>query len=354
MAAFNLEKSAYYYYNLLNENEKLIYKEIMKALLAQKPKAELSFSPPSETVSRVYTFLLNDRPDIFWLGTGYSIASRAGRVEYVSFEYRMSLPEIEETKKRMLNSRFFRELDSLILSAKSTFEKALAAYEYIIKHADYDVNAARSSDSKVYAYAYNMDGLILRSKGVCASYAKVFQYFMNRHGIYCTLVSGKTSRDRHAWNLINIGGSYYYVDATWGDPVFADGSSKPADFVSYDYFCITTEEMNRSHKAVLDVKMPLCNDTTYNYYRYFNMVSASFSVENLVSNIISAYRNGKKEAVVKYSSDSAYRTAVRELFDNDKIYDVLSRAKNTVKGLSSTSVRYSLDEGGRVIKIKLQ
>lgn len=354
MAVFDLDKSAYYYYNLLNENEKLVYKEILKALLALKTSVNLSFNPPSDVVKKAYTFLINDRPDIFWLDLGYSLASRGGRVETVSFEYRMSASEIIEMKKRMVNSRFYRELDSLVLSKKSVFEKALVAYEYIIKHADYDLNAARSSGSGAYAYAYNVDGLILKSKGVCASYAKVFQYFMNKHGVYCTLVSGKTSRDRHAWNLINIGGSYYYIDTTWGDPVFADGSPKSADYISYDYFCITTDDMNRSHKAILDVKMPLCKDTKYNYYKYFNMISSVFSVENVVSSVLSAYRSGKKEAVIKYSSDSAYRTAVRELFDNNKIYDALSRARRTITGLSTTNVRYSLNEDSRMIKIRLQ
>lgn len=353
MAGFELEKSAYYYFNMLNSNEKKIYNALFQALMKVAPSVSLPFSVKKETVEKTLQFVIYDRPDIFWFTGSYTMTSSNNLVKSVSFDYRMSKSEVDVLKNRLLNSVFFKRMDALILSKKTVFEKALVAYEYIIKNADYDRVAAEYSSVRKYDYAYNIDGIIMNSKAVCAGYSKTFQYFMNRHRIYCTFVAGSTKRGRHAWNLINIAGSYYYIDTTWGDPVFANNSNKSSDYISYDFFCITTNDLKKSHAANIDYKMPLCTDTRCNYYRYFNLISDTFSVYDVVSRLISAYRNGKNEAEIKYSSNSEYFIAKRELFDNEKIFDVLSKAKQTVTKINDRQVNYSTNDDRNTIKIKL-
>ena len=80
------------------------------------------------------------------------------------------------------------------------------------------------------------------------------------------LCDGKTTEGgNHAWNLVKCNGDYYYVDTTWGDPVFqqeegentsqdaeqnsgqdAEASGNKAN-ISYDYLCCMIRSYFQTH-----------------------------------------------------------------------------------------------------------
>lgn len=76
---------------------------------------------------------------------------------------------------------------------------------------------------------------------------------------------------------------------------FSKQTNQDLDYISYDYFCFTTEELKKSHNPVLDEKMPVCVDTKYNYYRYFGMIEDTYSIENVATHIAQAREKGKKK-----------------------------------------------------------
>ena len=77
----------------------------------------------------------------------------------------------------------------------------------------------------------------MEGKGVCAGYAFALQYLLMRAGIQSYYVVGYAG-ENHAWNLAKIDGEWYYVDATWDDPVY-NGSDDPYS-PYHSYFNITT------------------------------------------------------------------------------------------------------------------
>lgn len=95
---------------------------------------------------------------------------------------------------------------------------------------------------------------------VCMSYALAFKYVCNALGIQCEMVFGdatnsKGKTEAHAWNMINYGenvdysdpeadyhaNTWYEVDVTWDDP-----SGTTEDYVRWDYFNLTTDQINKS------------------------------------------------------------------------------------------------------------
>ena len=55
---------------------------------------------------------------------------------------------------------------------------------------------------------------------MCAGYAASVKYLLDKIGIPCIYVQGTSLETNigHAWNIVEIEGEYYYVDATYGDP----------------------------------------------------------------------------------------------------------------------------------------
>ena len=70
----------------------------------------------------------------------------------------------------------------------------------------------------------------------------------------------------HAWNIVRVDGEYYYLDATWGEFNVAD-NTEPEKSIFYDYFCVTTKELLKSHQPDESlIKYPELTATAANYF----------------------------------------------------------------------------------------
>jgi len=88
-------------------------------------------------------------------------------------------------------------------------DKALVLYRYMAYHMKYD-NSCR--------YYNGYDAAVLGT-AVCQGYTSMYNCLCNLAGVRMECMTGKINGDGHAWSRIEVGGSYYNVDCTWGDPV---------------------------------------------------------------------------------------------------------------------------------------
>lgn len=121
-----------------------------------------------------------------------------------------------------------------------TQDRLRAAFTWVATHIDYDVHGffggniyaaqfpATMSDSVMRdkVFAENVGKKVLKEKkGVCEGYAQLYKTLCLKMGIPCKVVTGygKTSVEKstkayssnHSWNLVQSGGKWYPVDATW-------------------------------------------------------------------------------------------------------------------------------------------
>lgn len=82
-------------------------------------------------------------------------------------------------------------------------------------------------------------------------YARTFQFLCCKAGIPCTFIAGEANEGRHAWNLVYLDGSYYWIDPTWGETIYADGME--SDNIKYDYFLVSDEVLFKSHVITGDI-----------------------------------------------------------------------------------------------------
>ena len=180
------------------------------------------------------------------------------------------------------------------------YDRIRYVYEYVIRSVDYVENA---SDSQ------NLYSALVNKASVCAGYARETQYLLERLGVFCTYVTGTTRGQPHAWNLVRCDGNYYYVDTTWGDPVFlqTDGGSIPEEQqIQYDYLCCSEQELFRTHELDADVAFPSCTAVNDNYYVREGCYYQRFDQDRMQKQLNEEISSKEPVSVFKFSGQSAY------------------------------------------------
>lgn len=100
-------------------------------------------------------------------------------------------------------------IKSLNLDGKSDYDKFKAVTNWIVSNVRYD----EDNETK---YQHDLTGAVLDGLAVCDGYAGTFYYMANAVGLNALFEDGITNsnRIRHAWNLVEIDGTYYYTDPT--------------------------------------------------------------------------------------------------------------------------------------------
>jgi len=133
----------------------------------------------------------------------------------------------------------------LISPNMSSYERIKALHDFIVATFSYDTSVSESYD-KASVSPYSMTR---RGEGICGAYSGLMYQLLNAAGYRCRILLKDTfaraddSIDAHAWNLVEIDGVWYHIDATWDDPVSDDGS----DYMLHDFFLKSDVHMRRTH-----------------------------------------------------------------------------------------------------------
>lgn len=172
-------------------------------------------------------------------------------------------------------------------------EKALWVHDYLCTTADYDYTYTKYS-------AYN---ILVEHSGVCNAYSLAYDYLMDKLDIPCGKVTSQALN--HAWNLIQLGDKFYYVDVTWDD--LGGYSCYHSDFL-------------RSKQGMINTGHDSTDWMNYAYPAYENDVTSTDRDNYYWSEANRAIPNiGRKWAYVKKYPDTNiyvhdYNTGMDSLF----------------------------------------
>ena len=254
-------------YESLDAQEQIWYQEIEQAIGSMDDTIKLSTEPleqgmDEQDIDKVFQCVLIDHPEIFYT-TGYTYTKYSRGEKTVGIDFAGTYDQTKE--EAVARSEAIRSVTAEWLSgmeeAASEYDKVKAVYEAVIFSTNYDLSAADNQ---------NIASVFLGGASVCQGYAKATQYLLNHLGVMCTLVQGTVDTgEAHAWNLVQVDGDYYYVDTTWGDASYRmeNGSEQRSlPEINYDYLCVTTEDLLRTHHIEAVIPMPECTATEANYY----------------------------------------------------------------------------------------
>lgn len=341
-AGITSEAEEYYYMNLAEEFQET-YREIYVHIMKNEDEGKLYSRIASDDFWNVYYAVLADHPEIFWLGPSAQIGELGLTGRVVSYDLETIIPKEARVSMQQQLEEAADACISQIDPGATDYQKIKYVYEYIIDTTDYDAGGADSQ---------NIQSVLLYKKSVCAGYSKAFQYILNRMGMFCTYITG-TIQDggSHGWNLVRIDGNYYYVDVTWGDPVFVNRVEGSEDVVkNYNYLCCTEYDLFKTHVPDDWITLPQCTRDDYNYYRLNGQYYEVFDYDTIYSKLMESVWNGDASIEMKFGSSEAYEAAKREMVEGNLLNDA-GQYLMEINGVRSWNYRYHADENFNLITL---
>lgn len=358
--AFTAEE---YYYDNISEELHEAYREIYVRLMRNEDSGEFLSSVSAQDFWTAYYAVLADHPEIFWIDMSAQVSESSLTGNVVSYSFSVTVPQEERDAMRAQLEAAADACIGQIPEGASDYEKIKAVYEYIIDTTDYDVNSV---------YSQNVQSALLYHSSVCAGYSRAFQYILHRMGLFCTYITGTiTNGGDHGWNMVRLsdpsaaaeplaglsgsgaGDSYYYVDVTWGDPVFA-GSMEGYDggsTVNYNYLCCTESDLFKTHVPDGSIALPSCTSDAYNYYRLHGMYYETFDYDTIYNVLMNSVQAGDSRTCMKFGSQEAYAEARAALFDGGDLLNAPGQYLMEQNGVSTWSYRYNTDDDFCIITI---
>ena len=339
--AVEISDSNSYCYALLEPQDQELYRQI----LATYQSAGADFSSPvfdQDKLIKIANYVLLDHPEIFWYTGDIRVTTHSRGDEVVGMELRFGYevaPEDLEAATAAVKARA-QECLSAIDPAWSDYDKIKAVYDWLIRFADY---ASAEKCQTLYS-------IMTKGRGVCTGYARSMQYLLQQLNIPCVLVSGTAGRENHAWNLVKADGEYYYLDATMGDPVATETAEPDPDYVSYGFFCITTDDLLRTHTPDDTISLPRCTATDCNYYVRNGLYFTEYDPLQVEEILAAAVEQGEN-AALRFADAKAFSEAYSRLFFQDEIFPMLRKIAGSTQSIDPTSVDYRKEGADDILVI---
>jgi len=140
----------------------------------------------------------------------------------------------------------------------SDYDLAKKVHDDVCRATVYDMEM----DSRYDDYDFSAYGCLYVGRCVCQGYALAYYRLCRELGLSVRFVYSDPHEGCHAWNLVQVGGKYYYVDCTWDD-TYHEGN------IVYNFFLKNYTDLQAMdsdyHEHRLDDGVYADADLTRNY-----------------------------------------------------------------------------------------
>lgn len=297
-----------YYYSMLTDNGKLMYKDLKRAILNCDKKVKIKYSIDQKDFEQIAELLIFHDPMTFNL-ENIEVSSGTN-----SITFKLSYRYDKETYDKMTvdYQKEAAEILGKLTEDMSVYKKIRTIHDSIINSTVYDLNS--STGDTVY-------GTLVKNKAKCDGYAKAFSYICGQAGIRAVTVIGDDKKDTsdsmHMWNKVYYNKKWYNVDVTWDDPV-----SNLKDNLQYDFFMVSDSALKNTHSENnFSFDAPPAVDDSKDYFTVNKKYAESLdsAKDILKKGLVSAAEKNKNCVTFKCSSKSVYEEVKNYVNDPDAI-----------------------------------
>jgi hypothetical protein len=235
---------------LRSDEEKAVYDKIAAAVRGDVETLAFDSSLEPAAMKRIYKYFAGDHAEAFYLSgaeINYSYKNSGGKKIYIGSKFKFSYRYTKAERDKMRAAIDEKALRLIAAANGKTDEaaKERAVHDALVGSVKYQQQAVGNPDK--YPESFTVYGAVCGGSAVCDGYARAMKLLLDGCGIKSLYVTGTvTDLDGggpHAWNIVNVSGRWYYVDATFDDPTFVDagGSSIDKNIVDHSFFNFTTE-----------------------------------------------------------------------------------------------------------------
>uniref|UniRef100_UPI004056F886 transglutaminase domain-containing protein n=1 Tax=Acetatifactor sp. TaxID=1872090 RepID=UPI004056F886 len=326
------ENASCFAYENLSESQQLWYDEIAESLGCMRENTRLDKSGidnglDESDIDKIFQCVLTDHPELFYVeGYTYTKYNRGDEIVAIEFAGTFSMEASQVLSRKAQIEQRAQNFLAGAVGLADDYSKVKYVYDSIICNTEYDLTAPDNQ---------NIYSVFVNGKSVCQGYAKAVQYLLERMGVECTLVQGTVDTgEGHAWNLVKVNGSYYYVDATWGDASYLpredESTSAYVPEINYDYLCVTTEQLLRTHVLGSYVPMPACVDEKDNYYVREGALFTTYDKEQMQALFDKFMMENRQDVTVKCSDVKTFHQIMAALIQEQEIFEYLADGSNTI------------------------
>ena len=276
----------YYYENVLDEEEKKIYKVIFEGI--KNKEDSITVYTNHSTAAKVWRTIICDHPEMInlkWFSWQYndekSTIIKPTYLTYSDFDLNLKVRKIQRSIKKIVNET----------KGKSEFEKEKYIYEWLGEKSNYGQGLLNSDQSAYTAFT-------MMSNTVCAGYGKAAQILLAN----CGIESWININEEHLWNTVKLDGEYYFFDAT------VTSNSEENIYGNVSYMGLNQNKNTSDYEILFTEATPDITGEKYNYYDYYNL-TLTYTDDSTLEEIKTRLEETEYETVeFKFTNpDVAYR-----------------------------------------------
>lgn len=326
--------TARYYYSILSENNKKIYKAIYEGIKNFRPYVEVpGVSLNNANVGYVYHCVLWDNPFFFAIGEyamQQAVYDNGKKIKITA----LCDPNTEKVYREQVQAVINEILKTPGLKEMSDFQKEVFVHDFILNNVEYDHTLGNGG---ARLEPYTVYGVFVEKKAVCEGIAKAVKLLLNILDVKCIVVDGQVEGQGHAWNIVKIKDFEYNLDVT-----FDMGRMVHKGVMRYDYFNFRTDDDPERHLNSSHI-MPKCTAIQYNYVIKAGGFISSY--ERLVNYMVRCLKNKRNCMYIKVNFNVPNEF---QKMDRHQFRSVITKAFN--ESMRKTGVKCGgfLDDTGKM------
>ncbi len=249
----------------LDALEAFLREEIRNGTPSIRFDSDLYGRPSEDEIRAVFTALFNT-PELFVLDGSFSWSAR-GTDYQVTPRYRADILADYDNAK-ILYEQGVSAIAEKVNPNWTDLQKVLFINDQLALGFSYDTSYTN----------YDVYSFLKDKKGVCEAYSLFMMAVLSRLNIPCSYV--KSDSINHMWNIVQLDGAWYHLDATWNDPM----PDRPG-YARHVFFLLSTDAMKSAEGGEHYEKDDwvfgeniLCDSTKYDSYFWRSSVSPFVSV----------------------------------------------------------------------------
>lgn len=327
-----LNTKTFYYYNNLSSEQQQAYIMIYSMFSNFTNSRRLEVT--EDELKELFVAVLYDNSEFFWVDINYTFVDYGTSIEF-SPKYRFDSSTAEK-----MSETLDEKINEIVKGAENfatDYEKELYFHDCVCDLTVY--NEETFGEMGDTAYSALIDG-----EAICEGYSRAMQLLLDRVGISNYLVVGdgvnEEGTEAHMWNIVEIDGKNYHLDATWND-------TGAENNIGYLYFNVNDEFISRDHINLVPENNN-CDSMEANYFVVNNLYVESFkNYDELVSPVAIELQKGDNIVEILFADETQLAKAMKTLENNNyAFFDFVGDAvKKSGKDLQKNEIEYyTIDE----------